>query len=186
MENIFLVILGLFIILSVYLWKQRILTREAFFQDVYLTDSELPLEKNPEYLLPSNNTSTVPQSGGSKEGEDLYKDDKIHSYVKGNGKIAFKLSEIEKVFSEQLAKFPREKNESEDSYLSRFMVPILWQTIKNQFESFSQLSSSIAEIKRDLRSANIRMVKINKEVEKIGDDEIAKTRSEDFDFKNFE
>jgi len=186
MKYTFLVILGLFVILAIYLWKRRVLTRESFFQDVFLTDSEMPLEKNPEYLLPSNNTSTVPQSGGSKEGEDLYKNDKIHSYVMGNGKISFKRGEIEKVFSEQLSKFPREENESEESYLSRFMVPILWQTTKNQFECFSQLSSSIEQIKTDLRSANIKMVKINKEVEKIGDDDIAKKRSEEFDLKNFE
>jgi hypothetical protein len=186
MKNTFLVIVGLFVILAIYLWKRRDLSLEPFFQEIYLTDSEMPLEKNPEYLLPSNNTSTVPQSGGSKEGVDLYKNDKIHSYVKGDGKISFKRSEIANVFSDQLSKFPREENESEESYLSRFMVPILWQTTKNQFDSFFQLSSSIEQIKTDLRSANIKMVSINNEVEKIGDDDIAKKRSEDFDFKSFE
>lgn len=185
MNTIFLTILGLALLLIVFL-KMRNNKREGFFQDIFLTDSELPLEKNPEYLLPSNNTATIPESGGSKEGKDLYKDEKINAYVTGSGKLAFKSAEIKKTFSDQLSKFPRNEGESEESYLSRFMVPILWQTTKNQFESFSKLASSIEEIKQNLRAANIKMVSINNEIEKIGDKNIAKQRAEDFDFKKFE
>ena len=66
------------------------------------------------------------------------------------------------------------------------MIPILWQTTKNQYDSFSKLTSSILEIKQNLRAANIKMVEINQEIDKIGDNNISKKRTEDFDFKKFE
>ena len=184
-----LLLFSILLAVLLYGYTQKYLLKnsrvEPFYQDVYLTDSELPLERNPEYLLPSNNTVTVPQPGGSNQGADLYKDDKIKSYVTSTGSITFKRSEIEKGFSDQLAKFPKQPDESEESYLSRFMVPILWQATKNQFASFSELDASIQKIKTELRTANVSMVSINKEVSGLGEAAINSKRAEDFDFKKF-
>ena len=184
MEIVYLFILGLTIGLIILLMRMN--RKEGFFQDIFLTDSELPLERNPEYLLPSNDTATIPEGGGSAKGKDLYKDAKINAYVTDDGKFTFKRSEIEKGFSDQLSKFPKNPEESEEAYLSRFMIPILWQTTKNQYDSFSKLTSSILEIKQNLRAANIKMVEINQEIDKIGDNNISKKRTEAFDFKKFE
>ena len=53
-------------------------------------EGQVPQFKNPEYLLPSNNTATDP---GSEDGEDYYKDLKIKPTI-SDSKVVFEQGNI--------------------------------------------------------------------------------------------
>ena len=186
MEQAFLGIFILLLVIFVYLYKRNRSKTLETFNTVSLSDFEgqVPQFKNPEYLLPSNNTATDP---GSEDGEDYYKDLKIRPTI-SDSKVVFERDNIVNLYSSNI-NFNQSKKEDEvetdDSMLARFMVPLLWQITKNQIEDFSRLESDIQYINNVLRAANIKMIKINTDVNNLGPDAISKKRSNDFDFKKF-
>ena len=186
MNNTYLGIIFFIVLLLLYLYKTKYVNvlQEPFIQVEKLSNSEMLLEKNPEYLLPSNNTITDPSSN---DGEDLYKDKKINTYITIDGNIIFKKSEVEQVFKDQLKTtlLGNQQEKTDDSMIARFMVPLLWQITKNQFNEFSNLASEIQTLERDLHSANKQLINVNEVVREIGEDSIDQKRKNDFDFKNF-
>ena len=147
-------------------------------------EEQIPQLKNPEYLLPSNNTASDP---GSQDGEDYYKDLKIIPTI-SNSKVIFDETNVKENYPLSFAFSQAKKEnevETEDSMLARFMVPLLWQVTKNQIEDFSRLETDIQHINKVLRAANKKMIKINKSVDALGPDAISKKRGDDFDLKNF-
>ena len=186
MNNTYLVISAIFVIILFYLYsKSKTSGIETFYNDITLSNSKISLEKHPEYLLPSNNTVSNP---GSENGEDLYKNMKINTYVTGEGKVIFDSGEVSKNYLRNFAWSPSKKEnqeETEDSMLARFMIPILWQATKKQMESFSSLGIEIEKLTTILRSANKKMIRINDTLRDIGKEGIDKKRADEFDFKNF-
>ena len=86
MERAFIGIFILLILLIIYFIRNTSNTIEIFSM-ISLSDIEEqnPQLKNPEYLLPSNNTASDP---GSQDGEDYYKDLKIIPTI-SNSKVIF-------------------------------------------------------------------------------------------------
>ena len=167
---------------------ERNITIEPFAENgTKLSDSENQLEQNPSLLLPSNLSAAVPDPDDKKsKGKDAYEDSKLHAYYNPGGYYMFKKEEIEKVFGDELSKFPKLQlasgEESDSSWLSRFMVPLLWQTVKNQYDELGQMTTSISDIKSMLRSSNVKMIKINEELKKVGVGDMGKKRTEEFEF----
>ena len=186
MNNTYLGISVIFMIILIYLYsKTKISGIETFYSDITLSKSKLSVEKHPEYLLPSNNTASDP---GSEDGEDFYIDNKINAYVTGEGKIIFDSSEVTDNFMRSIAWSPskqEKQEETDDSMIARFMVPILWQATKKQMDSFSSLGIEIQKLTSILRSANKKMIGINETIRELGPDAIDGKRSDDFDFKKF-
>lgn len=186
MERAFLGIFILLIVIFVYLYKRNKVNSLEKFVMISLSDFEgqVPQFKNPEYLLPSNNTATDP---GSEDGEDYYKDLKIKPTI-SDSKVVFEQGNILQLYlMNSIFNQPKKENEPEtdDSMLARFMVPLLWQITKNQMEEFSRLESDIQYVSNVLRAAGKKMIRINEEVDNLGPDAISKKRSDDFDFKKF-
>lgn len=186
MNNTYIGILSIFVIILIYLYsKSTVSGIETFYTEINLSTSKISVEKHPEYLLPSNNTASDP---GSEDGEDFYKDMKINAYVTPGGKIIFDSDEIKKNYERNTLWSPSKKTneeETEDSMLARFMIPILWQATKKQMDSFSSLGTDIEKLTTILRSANKKMIGINETVKQIGPEVIDKKRADDFDFKKF-
>lgn len=186
MNNTYLVISAIFVIILFYLYSNSKMSGiETFYNEITLTDSKVSVEKHPEYLLPSNNTASDP---GSEDGEDFYKDVKINAYVTNEGKIIFNSAEVTKNYLRNTVWSPSKKKdqeETEDSMLARFMVPILWEATKKQMESFSSLGSEIKNLETILRSANKKMIGINETIRELGPDALDEKRANDFDFKSF-
>lgn len=186
MNNTYLVISAIFVIILFYLYSNSKMSGiETFYNEITLTDSKVSVEKHPEYLLPSNNTASDP---GSEDGEDFYKDVKINAYVTNEGKIIFNSAEVTKNYLRNTGWSPSKKKdqeETEDSMLARFMVPILWEATKKQMESFSSLGSEIKNLETILRSANKKMIGINETIRELGPDALDEKRANDFDFKSF-
>lgn len=184
MEHRFLGICIFFIGILIYLYKKRNTEIREHFNMKTIAEAKNPLLKNPEYLLPSNNTATDP---GSEDGKDYYEESKIRPTL-SDSKVVFDAGNINKEYMlNVIFSKAKEENqtETEDSMLARFMIPLLWQATKNQIEEFNKLSKDIQEVNKILRAANKKMVDINVSVDNIGQDAIAKKRSNDFDFKKF-
>ena len=186
MNNTYLGISVIFVIILLYLYSNSKTSGiETFYNDITLSNSKLSVEKHPEYLLPSNNTAADP---GSEDGEDFYKGVKINAYVTDEGKIIFNSAEVTQNYLRNSVWSPSKKKdqeETEDSMLARFMVPILWEATKKQMDSFSSLGSEIKKLETILRSANKKMIGINETIRDIGTEGIDKKRADEFDFKNF-
>ena len=193
---LFSIIIIIILLLIFYLIRKK-QTREMFYSSMKLNNSDSEIEKNPSLLLPTNDKISFihPDDREDKEPTDIYKDSKIYAYHTTEGGYSFNKNEIEKNFKNELGKYlessatGESENEGkkikESDKISQFMVPILWQTINQMYNDVGGMRKTIDDIKIMLRSANVRMIEMNKDISGLTDGNIDKKRTEDFDFNDF-
>ena len=113
---------------------------------------------------------------GAQNNQPEEEQDVIEVYTTSDGsialpaKIGFKRDEIEKIYGEQLNRFkkkPKEPYEQPEYGVAKFMVPITWKVMANQYGQLKRLVQDVENIKKGLDDANITLHEIENEVQTL-------------------